>query len=96
MDGLFIGSTETAQFLLDIGAPAGIYDSEGNSAITYLLEKMPHVAYRALHQFVVSNRSLKQSDMYLMYLEGYSKGRSAMIQKSPLEVNVWKILTILF
>lgn len=83
---IWIGSTETAQFLLDIGAPAGIYDSEGNSAIGYLLEKMPHVAYRALHQFVVTNMSLKQSDMYLKHLESNAKGKLAMIHKSPLQV----------
>ena len=81
------GSTETAQFLLDIGAPAGIYDNEGNSCISYLLEKMPHVAYCALHQFVVTNMSLKQSDMYLKHLENDTKGKHSMIQKSPLEVS---------
>jgi len=80
------GSTETAQFLLDVGAPAGIYDSEGNSAIANLLEKMPHVAYRALHQFVVTNMPLKRSEMYLSYLESGSTGKANMIAKSPLEM----------
>ena len=83
-----VGSTETAQFLLDIGAPAGVYDSEGNSAIAHLVEKMPHVGYRALHQFIVSNMPLKRSEMYLSYLETNTKGKSGMIAKSPLEVKI--------
>ena len=83
-----VGSTETAQFLLDIGAPAGVYDSEGNSAIARLVEKMPHVGYRALHQFIVSNMPLKRSEMYLSYLETNTKGKSGMIAKSPLEVKI--------
>ena len=83
-----VGSTETAQFLLDIGAPAGVYDSEGNSAIAHLVEKMPHVGYRALHQFIVSNMPLKRSEMYLSYLETNTRGKSGMIAKSPLEVKI--------
>lgn len=80
------GSIETAKFLLDIGAPAGVYDSEGNSLIGHLLEKMPHVANRALYQLIITNMSSKRSEMYLSYLESNTKGKAAMVSKSPLEI----------
>ena len=63
------GSAETAQFLLDIGAPIGVYDSNGVSALACLIERIPNVAYRALEQYQTNNISLKQSRMYLSHLE---------------------------
>lgn len=83
------GSAETAQFLLDIGAPAGVYDNNGNSALACLLEKIPSVAYRALEQFRTSNTSLKQSYMYLSHLETdttVKNQKSEKFAKTPLEI----------
>ena len=83
------GSAETAQFLLDIGAPAGVYDNNGNSALTCLLEKIPSVAYRALEQFRTSKISLKQSHMYLSHLEtdtSVKNPKAEKFAKTPLEI----------
>ena len=83
------GSAETAQFLLDIGAPAGVYDNNGNSALNCLLEKIPSVAYRALEQFRTSKISLKQSHMYLSHLEtdtSVKNPKAEKFAKTPLEI----------
>ena len=63
------GSAETVKFLLDLGAPVGVYDNQGVSALTCLIERLPDVAYRALGQFQTESIALKQSHFYLSHLE---------------------------
>ena len=82
---LTLGAADTAQFLLDLGAPAGVCDSDGNPAICHLLEKTPHVAYKALDQFIVYQRSFNRDEMYLYQLENRNPN-TQIIVKSPLEV----------
>lgn len=61
-------SRETTQFLLDIQISYGVFDNEGNSALTSMVEQMPRIAYHALNEYVTSE-AYNQCEMYLSYLE---------------------------
>ena len=81
------GSTETVQFLLDIHAPFGAFDNDGNSALTNLIEKIPHLAFHTMGQFVTSS-SHDQCEMYLSSLESDDKNTidpARYMAKTPLE-----------
>jgi hypothetical protein len=80
------GSAEVAQYLLDIGAPSGIIDNEGNAGLACLIEKIPSTAFYALQQFLTYN-TLTHCEMYLSTLEA-NKARTKYhnIVKTPLEV----------
>ena len=64
-----MGQQESARFLLEFGAPVGIFDDTGMSAIGCMVEKMPHVALDALDQFVVKDDAFRKVYYYLNYLE---------------------------
>lgn len=65
----FVGRTEAARMLLEAGAPAAVYDDEGNSCVTLMVEKMPGIAAEALEQFFTEDRALRKKFYYLNYLE---------------------------
>ncbi|XP_047134098.1 uncharacterized protein LOC100209684 isoform X1 [Hydra vulgaris] len=80
------GSSKTAQLLLDLEAPIGVYDNDGNFCLSYLIEKMPDVAYQALNQFKVANISLGRNEVYLSYLEKNPNSKVGNFTKVPLEM----------
>ena len=55
--------------LLEAGAPAAVYDDEGISCLTLMVEKMPMIALDALDQFYSEDRALRKKFYYLNYLE---------------------------
>lgn len=62
------GSDEVVHFLLDVEASFGVYDKDGNSALNYLIEKLPRLSFKALGQFLVFKNS-KECHLYLGQLE---------------------------
>lgn len=83
------GSPLAAQVLIDAGISTGVFDVDACSTMSYLIEKCPVVAYRALEQYTLKKR-LTQCEVYLAYLEpdvlcGINSGE-AVKAKSPLEV----------
>ena len=81
--------------MLEYGAPAGIYDDCGTSALSLMIEKMPDVAKEALGQFQMVDNALRRKYYYLNYLEletwravGSKKGKPLRqsFARSPLEV----------
>ena len=64
-----IAREEAARYLIERGAPAGVFDESGLSAVALLIEKLPKVAKDALEQFVVIDRAFRKEYYYLSYLE---------------------------
>lgn len=60
---------ESTRYLLERGAPAGVFDQSGLSAVALLIEKLPKVAHEALQQFVTIDRAFRKEYYYLSYLE---------------------------
>ena len=46
-----LGRIEAARYLLETGAPAAVYDKDGNACLSLMVEKMPFIALEALEQF---------------------------------------------
>ncbi len=57
------------RYLVERGAPAGVFDESGLSAIALMIEKMPKIAKEALEQFVYIDRAFRKEHYYLSYLE---------------------------
>ena len=64
---------EAAQFLIERGAPVGVYDDSGTPCLSLMIEKMPHVAIEAVEQFHNIDRAFRKHYFYLSYLEKDSK-----------------------
>ena len=62
--------TKAAKLLLEEGAPAGVYDSTGNSALSLLIEKAPQVAMEALGQLHSIDHISRREYFFLDHLEG--------------------------
>ena len=82
--------------LLDFEAPAGVYDSKGNSAMAHMVEKMPNVAYAALSQFYIDDKALRRKYYYLNQLESCrdEKEMGQNHAKTALEVEPFLFLNI--
>lgn len=85
--------SEAAQVLLELGAEAGVKDSDGQLCITALIDHMSPVAQLALKQFHVQDTMSRQQFYYLNLLEPESQephGKQAVLTdpSSPLEVLV--------
>eukprot|EP00111_Clytia_hemisphaerica_P019381 TCONS_00057216-protein len=63
------GRSGACTFLLEQGAPAGVYDNGGRLALSLMVQKMPDVAKIALGQFVTVDKALRKKYYYLNYLE---------------------------
>ena len=61
--------TDAARFLIDRGAPAGVYDSSGTSCLSLMIEKMPQIALEAVEQFHLLDLAFRKHYYYLSYLE---------------------------
>lgn len=84
---------------MEQGAPVGVYDDGGTSALTLMVEKMPDVAKIALGQFEVVDKALRKNYFYLNYLECetwkkkstlHGKPFKKSFAKTPLEVHIDK------
>ena len=69
---------------MEQGAPAGVYDDGGTSALTLMVEKMPDVAKIALGQFEMVDKALRKKYYYLNYLESDVWKRMATKCKTPI------------
>ena len=81
---------KAAKLLVTEGAPAGVYDNLGNSALSLLIEKVPEVALIALDQFHTTDYINRRDFYFLNYLEGAKlKCESEKTPaRSPLEIAV--------
>lgn len=59
---------KSAKLLVNHGAPAGIHDNMGNSALSLLIEKLPDVAIEALDQFHSVSTINRKEFFFLNYL----------------------------
>ena len=66
---MFIARADAAQYLIEQGAPAGVYDSSGTACLALMIEKMPQVAIEAVEQFRLLDRAFRKHYYYLSYLE---------------------------
>ena len=77
------------KFLLKLGAPAGVYDTNGCSAVQMMVETMPQMAYQSLNQFCVDENTMRRRHYYLDQLEYGKNSRSGCKHaRSVLEVSV--------
>lgn len=89
---VFSDRSETAKYLIDQGAPAGVEDSSGSSVMSFMISKMPPVAKEALDQFHTTDRGNRRQYFYLNHLEPYlrnEKGVGVSFAKSPLHCVVY-------
>ena len=54
------GSEESVKFLLKLGAPTGVYDVNGCSAVQLMIEKIPQLSYEGLNQFYVEDHAMRR------------------------------------
>lgn len=66
---LYLGRIEAAMYLLKIRAPAAVYDDQGVSCLSIMVQRMPSVAFIALQQFYIEDLSHRKLYCYLNYLE---------------------------
>ncbi len=82
---VYTGCEDAAQYFLDIGCPAAVFDRDGESAITMMIEKMPLIAQSALSQFMIVDKITGKKQYFLGALHSVE---SEMNQgKSVLEVS---------
>ncbi len=56
-------------YLLDLGAPAAVYDIHGNCVVSLMVDKMPELAYKALNQFMTVEKASRKVYYYLCNLD---------------------------
>ena len=74
--------------MINEGASAAVSDSQGNSVISLLIEKLPSVALKALDQFHLKDRINRKQYFYLNCLETRTQADGPNQAKTPLEVAV--------
>ena len=70
---LLTARPEAARFLIERGAPVGVYDDSGTPCLSLMIEKMPNIAIEAVEQFHNIDRAFRKHYFYLNYLEKDSK-----------------------
>ena len=85
-----MNSFKAAKLLVTEGAPAGLYDNLGNSAISLLIEKIPEVALLALDQLRTTDYINRREYYFLNHLEGarLKEELQNTPTRSPLEIAV--------
>ncbi len=79
---------KAAKLLIVEGAPAGVYDDMGNSALSLLIEKIPEVALDAIDQFHSVDTVNRKEFYFLNYLEGTKLKEQKTPARTPLEIAV--------
>ena len=80
--------SKAAKHLISEGAPAGVCDDVGNSALSLLIEKIPEVALEALDQFHCSDSITRKNFYFLNYLEASELKEERTPARTPLEIAV--------
>ena len=80
--------SKAAKLLISEGAPAGVYDNLGNSALCLLIEKIPEVALKAMDQFHSADTINRKELYFLNYLEGTKLKEKKTPARTPLEIAV--------
>ena len=80
--------SKVAKLLITEGAPAGVYDNLGNSALSLLIEKIPEVALDAMDQFHSVDTINRKEFYFLNYLEGTKLQEEQTHARTPLEIAV--------
>jgi len=80
--------SKAAKLLICEGAPAGVYDNMGNSALCLLIEKIPEVALKAMDQFHSVDIINRKEFYFLNYLEGTKLTEKKTPARTPLEIAV--------
>ena len=80
--------SKAAKLLIAEGAPAGVYDNLGNSALCLLIEKIPEVALGAIDQFHSADTINRKEFYFLNYLEGTKLTEKKTPARTPLEIAV--------
>lgn len=85
-----LNRSKSVKVLMEEGAPAAVYDSEGTSAISMVIQKMPLIATEALEQLHSKDRTNRKQYYYLSYLDGAQDDKEPLTThtRSPLEVAV--------
>ncbi|XP_013391389.1 transient receptor potential cation channel subfamily V member 1 isoform X2 [Lingula anatina] len=65
---------DSARLLLDLGAPASVKDNSGQTAIVWMITRMPAVAKIGLDQFYLKNGTRRRQYFYLNHLETQKPG----------------------
>lgn len=78
------GCSKTSRHLLESGAPCFIFDTNGDSIISGLVEKLPNVAASGLDQFILKGEKTMHLLLYLAQLE--NKDVQSTKRKSVLEL----------
>ena len=66
---ILLARPEAAHFLLDYGAPVGVYDDSGTSCYSLMIAKMPNIAMEAVEQFHHLDLAFRKHYFFLSYLE---------------------------
>lgn len=66
---MILARSEAARFLIERGAPVGVYDDSGTPCLSLMIEKMPHIALEAVEQFHNIDRAFRKHYFYLSFLE---------------------------
>ncbi len=82
----FLARSEAARFLIEHGAPVGVYDDSGTPCLSLMIEKMPHIAIEAVEQFHYVDRAFRKHYFYLSYLEKDPKYLAEPRPKSNREI----------
>ena len=87
--------SKAAKLLIDMGAPAGVYDIKGEVALSLLILKMPDVALIALDQFHSEDMINRKEYYFLNYLEGWKLPfkPNNLTSSCILSCNAWFILS---
>ena len=80
--------SKAAKLLIAEGAPAGVYDDLGNSALSLLIEKIPEVALSAMDQFHSVDTINRKEFYFLNYLERTRLKEEKTPARTPLEIAV--------
>ena len=57
------------EYFLGLGVASAVYDSDGNCAVSLMIEKMPQLAKTALDQFFIEDKPNRKNFYYLSNLE---------------------------
>lgn len=79
---------KTAKELIDEGAASCLLDSSGNSALSVLIDRLPHLALDALNQLHTTDIITLKESYYLNFLEASRMSLETKKARTPLETAV--------
>lgn len=79
---------KTAKVLIEEGAASCLLDSSGSSALSVLIDRLPHLALEALDQLHTSDIITMKESYFLNFLEASRKKIETKKTRTPLETAV--------